>query len=312
MLGTMPLPKLVIAGAGGVIGRALLDACRDRYTCVVLTRGGTELPGSTSVRWAPDAAERGDEAELERLALILDGTRAMVNLAGASIADGRLDDDHVRRVRDSRLRVAATLVAASRRASAPPAVWFQASGVDIYGDRGETILDEDASVAGDALMSLVGRAWEASAEPARGFARVLIGRMGVVLAPEAPAWRRLLLPIRLFVGGPLGSGRQWFPWIEAGDLARAIIFLIESPEAEGVHNLVAEPVRQVELARAAARRLRRPALVPVPAFVLRIVVGRLADTLLLSSKRVVPRRLRGAGFTFEAGTLEEALPTLLP
>jgi uncharacterized protein len=162
------------------------------------------------------------------------------------------------------------------------------------------------------VMSLVGCAWEASAEPARGFARVLIGRMGVVLAPEAPAWRRLLLPIRLFVGGPLGSGRQWFPWIEAGDLARAIIFLIESPEAEGVHNLVAEPVRQVELARAAARRLRRPALVPVPAFVLRIVVGRLADTLLLSSKRVVPRRLRGAGFTFEAGTLEEALPTLLP
>ncbi len=308
----MGLPFIVIAGAGGVIGRALIEACQGRYACVVLTRGGSDPAGASSVRWSPSAAHDGDDAELTRLGSVLDGSAAVVNLAGSSIADGRLDDAHVQRVRDSRLQAGATLVAAAERATSKPPVWFQASGIDIYGDAGDTILDERASVDGDGPISRVGRAWEGSAEPARAFARVIVGRIGVVLAPDAPAWTKLLLPIRLFVGGPLGSGRQWFPWIEANDLARAIVFLIESPDAEGPYNLVAEPVRQIDLTRAAARRLRRPAFVPAPAFALRLALGRLADTLLLSSKRAVPKRLREAGFRFEAGTVEEAVAKLLP
>ncbi len=307
----MPLPKIVIAGAGGVIGRALLEATEGRYERMVLTRGATERAGAASIKWSPDAAERGDEAELNRLAGVLDGAAAVVNLAGSSIAAGRLDASHMRRVRESRERAGATLVAAARRAAAPPPVWFQASGVDIYGDGGERVLDESASVDGDGPISVIGRAWEASADPAKAFARVVVGRIGVVLAPDAEAWTKLLLPVRLFVGGPLGSGRQWFPWIEAGDLARAIVFLIESEDAEGPYNLVAEPVRQIELTRAAARRLRRPAFVPVPAFVLRLVLGNVADVLLLTSKRAVPRRLREAGFVFEAPTAEEAVRQLL-
>lgn len=308
----MGFPRIVIAGAGGVVGRALLEAVAGRYEVVVLTRGGTERPGATSVAWSPDAAERDDDAELERIASVMDGAAAVVNLAGSSIAAGRLDEAHLRRVRESRERAGATLVAAARRSAQPPPVWFQASGIDIYGDGGEQVLDETASVDGDGPISVIGRAWEASADPAKDFARVVVGRIGVVLAPDADAWTKLLLPIKLFVGGPLGSGRQWFPWIEAGDLARAIVFLIESPEAEGPYNLVAEPVRQIELTRAAARRLGRPAFVPVPAFALRLVLGRVADVLLLTSKRAVPRRLREAGFTFEAGTLDEAIEKLLP
>ena len=308
----MEKKRIVIAGAGGVVGRALLDASQERYERVVLTRGGTEPPGTSAVRWSPDAAERSDDAELQRLADVLDGAAAVVNLAGSSIAAGRLDEAHVRRLRESREHAGATLVAAAQRAAVPPPVWFQASGVDIYGDRGEDVLDETASVEGDGPIQVVGRAWEASADPAEAFARVIKGRIGVVLAPDAEAWQKLLLPIRLFVGGPLGSGRQWLPWIEAGDLARAILFLVESPDAEGPYNLVAEPVRQIELTRAAAKRLGRPAFVPAPAFALRLVLGRLADVLLLSSKRAVPKRLRDEGFAFEAGTLEEALPRLLP
>lgn len=302
---------MVIAGAGGVVGRALVRAAANRYELVVLTRGDTTLPGTRSVRWNPSAAADGDEAALTALARELDGAAALVNLAGSSIAAGRLDEAHVRRVRESRERAGATLVAAAQRADAPPPVWFQASGIDIYGDGGERVLDETTSVDGDGPIQVVGRAWEASADPASAFARVILGRIGVVLAPDAEAWTKLLLPIRLFVGGPLGSGRQWFPWIEADDLARAILFLIEDERAEGPYNLVAEPVRQIELTRLAARALRRPAIVPAPAFALRIALGRVADVLLLTSKRAVPARLREAGFTFEAPTAEAAVAKLL-
>jgi len=307
----MERPRLIIAGAGGVVGRHLSAAARDRYDVVVLTRGGTTPAGARSVRWSPSAASDGDDSALDALAGELDGAAALVNLAGSSIAAGRLGEAHVRRVRESREQAGATLVAAAQRAKAPPPVWFQASGIDIYGDGGERVLDETASVAGDGPIQLVGRAWEASADGARPFARVILGRIGVVLAPDAEAWTKLLLPIRLFVGGPLGSGQQWFPWIEADDLARAILFLIEDERAEGPYNLVAEPVRQIELTRLAARALRRPAFMPAPAFALRLALGGVADVLLLTSKRAVPARLREAGFSFQAPTAEAAVAKLL-
>ncbi len=301
----------MIAGAGGVVGRALLAAAEGRYASVVLTRGGTTPQGIDSVRWTPSAAHDGDEAELDHLAKVLGGASAIVNLAGSSIADGRLDAKHLERLEDSRVKAAATLVAAGVRAAAPPPVWFQASGADIYGDRGEAKLDERAAIVGDAPLTQLGRVWEGSAEPASAFARVVVGRLGAVLAPEAQAWRKLLLPIRLFVGGPFGSGRQYFPWIAADDAARAILFLIERQDASGPYNLSAQPTRQIELTRAAAKRLRRPALIPAPAFALRLVLGRVADTLLLSSKRVVPRRLREAGFRFDAWTPEQLAEKLI-
>ena len=307
----MSLPRMIIAGAGGVVGRALVGAAADRYELVVLTRGDTALPGTRSVRWNPSAAADGDDAALEALAHELDGAAALVNLAGSSIAAGRLDAAHVRRVRESRERAGATLVAAAQRAASPPPVWFQASGIDIYGDGGERVLDERTAIEGDGPIQVIGRAWEASADPAEAFARVIVGRIGVVLAPDAEAWTKLLLPIRLFVGGPLGSGRQWFPWIEANDLARAMLFLIDDERAEGAYNLVAEPVRQIELTRLAARALGRPAFVPAPAFALRIALGGVADVLLLTSKRAVPARLREAGFVFETPTAEAAVRKLL-
>jgi uncharacterized protein len=307
----MSLPRMIIAGAGGVVGRTLVRAASSTHELVLLTRGSTRLDGARSVQWDPDAAANGDDAAIDALARELDGAAALVNLAGSSIAAGRLDDAHVRRVRESRERAGATLVAAALRADAPPPVWFQASGIDIYGDGGERVLDESTPVDGDGPIQVIGRAWEASADPAKAFARVIVGRIGVVLAPDAEAWTKLLLPIRLFVGGPLGSGRQWFPWIEADDLARAVLFLIEDPAAEGPYNLVAEPVRQIELTRLAARALRRPAFVPAPAFALRIALGRVADVLLLTSKRAVPARLREAGFAFEAPTARDAVAKLL-
>ena len=137
------------------------------------------------------------------------------------------------------------------------------------------------------------------------------GVFGIVLAKEAETWKKLLLPIKLFVGGPLGSGQQWFSWIDADDLARAILFLIES-DAEGVFNLTApEPVRQITLTRQTAAKLSRPAVVPAPAFALRLALGGLADALILASAKVLPARLEREGFTFERPTFESELNELL-
>jgi uncharacterized protein len=305
------LPRLVIAGAGGVIGRHLLRATEGRYERVVLTRGGTRPTGVRHVEWNPRAAATGDEAALAALARELDGAAALVNLAGSSISAGRLDAKHVATLRSSRVEAGATLSAAAARSALPPPVWFQASGTSIYAEGGESEIDEGAPLDTASPLGEVGVVWEAAATPPAG-TRVVTGRMGMVLAPEAEAWRRLLLPIRLFVGGPLGSGRQWWPWIHADDAAGAIVWLLENERAAGVYNLVAEPVRQIELSRGAARRLRRPTLVSVPAFAVRIIMGGLGDPLLLESRRVVPERLFEDGYPFQAPNVEAALQRLLP
>jgi uncharacterized protein len=305
----------VVAGAGGIVGRRLLEALAGRGPVTVLTRraGGRWPAGVTPFVWSPDAARRGDDAALGALAARLEGARALVNLAGASISAGRLDAAHLARLRSSRVDAAETLLAAARRCAAPPAVWLQGSAVGLYGDRGDAVLTE-ASAPGAADFPLVptGLAWEAAAEGAADLDRLVVARLGVVFDRDAEAWRRLLLLVRLFAGGPLGSGRQWMAWISGRDAARALVWLLDDPDAHGVYNLTApEPVRQIDLTRAAARALRRPVWLPAPAFALRIVLGRLADGLLLASQRVVPRRLLDAGFVFEDPTIEDALPTLL-
>ena len=306
--------RIVIAGAGGVIGTRATLALRPRGPVAVLTRseGGAWPAGVTPVVWEPAAARKGDAAELERLAGVLDGAAALVNLAGSSIAAGRLDDAHRARVLGSRVDATTTLVEAAARAKAAPRVWLQGSAVGLYGDRGDAVLTE-ASAAGDPSFPLVptGTAWEAAAAPAAERSRLVVVRFGVVFDREAEAWRRLLLPVRLFVGGPLGSGRQWMPWVSGRDVGRAIAWLLDA-ELEGVVNLTApEPARQIDVTRAAAKALGRPVWLPAPAVALRIALGGVADALLLASQRVVPARLLAAGFTFDDATIEAAMPDLV-
>jgi uncharacterized protein len=306
-----PRPILLISGASGLVGSHLIEAARERYDLRLLTRssGKPAQLGARWLTWDPGAASRGDEGALERLGAAVSGAHAIVNLAGASIADGRLGAAHRRRVLESRLASARALLLAQRRAERPAAIWFQASATGFYGDRGDALLTEDAP-PGDAPLSEICRAWEAAPEDAGG-AQLVVGRLGIVLAPEAEAWNKLLLPIKLSLGGPLGSGQQWLSWIDAGDLARAILFLIEQGAA-GVYNLTApEPVRQLELTRQTAARLGRPAVLPTPAFALRLALGGLADALILASARVVPERLQDAGFAFRYPTLESELEHLL-
>jgi uncharacterized protein (TIGR01777 family) len=307
--------KIVIAGAGGVVGQRAIEALRSRGSVTVLTRreGGVWPDGVTPVVWDPAAARRGDEAALDRLAAVLDGATALLNLAGSSIAAGRLDEAHRARVLGSRVDATQTLVAAAARAGTAPRVWLQGSAVGLYGDRGDEVLTE-ASAPGASSFPLVatGTAWEAAAAPAAGRSRLVVVRLGVVFDREAEAWRKLLLPVKLFAGGPLGSGRQWMPWVSGRDVGRAFAWLVEHDEVAGVVNLTApEPARQIDVTRAAARALRRPVWLPAPAFALRLVLGGVADALLLASQRVVPARLLEAGFTFEDATIDGAIDTLV-
>ena len=309
----MTQPTLVIAGAGGVVGRHLVTAATERYDITVLTRSvdGDEPAGTTAVAWNPKAAKENDEKTLDKLAEVLDGAHAVVNLAGASIDDGRMDEAHKRRVLESRVDSTNTLVAAFERATNPPPTWFNASAVGYYGSRGDEILTEDSAPQDSFFLSKVSQAWEDAARQVGDKTRLTIGRFGLVLANDAPAWKQFRLPIELFVGGPLGDGKQWYAWIDADDLARGVLFLLESESAEGVHNFTApEPVRQLTMTRKAAAKMGRPAVVPAPAFALQLILGGLADALLLPSARALPTRLEEAGFTFNQPTIDAEMDKL--
>lgn len=311
----MSRPRIVIAGASGVVGRHLVSAALDRYDVTVLTRQlvGPYRDGVTAAAWRPDAARNGDEESLSRLTSNLEGAAALVNLAGSSIADGRLGKAHLGRLLSSHVDSATTLVTALQRCRRPPGVMVQASATGYYGQRGDEVLDEQAGPGEPFVLTPVASASEAAAAPAAARVRLCTLRTGVVLATDAPAWRRLLTPIRLGLGGPLGPGSQWLPWIDADDLARAYLYVIDQPDCRGTFNAVApEPVRQREFARAVAKRLKRPFGMPVPAWLLRLALGRLADGALLQSARAVPRRLLEHGFAFEHGNLAAVLAKLLP
>ncbi len=308
----MTRPVLVISGASGLIGSHLVRAAKGRYDLRLLTRNADKpaVDGATWVSWNPEAASQGDAGALESLTTALSGAHAIVNLAGASVAEGRLDAAHRRRIVESRVQSAKALLLAQRHAEHPAAVWFQASATGFYGDRGDTELTENAPAGSDPLSNIC-RVWEAAPEDAGG-ARLMVGRIGIVLAKDASGWKKMLLPIQSFVGGPFGSGQQWYAWIDADDLVKAILFLIESEDSSGVYNLTApEPVRQIALVRKVASRLSRPAAVPAPAFALRLALGGLADALLLASAKVVPARLQDEGFSFERPTFDAELDKLL-
>lgn len=311
----MPERSIVIAGASGVVGRHLLAHVRDGYTVTVLTRHaeGSFPPWVTPLSWRPDAARAGNEEELSRLTSALEGAAALVNLAGSPLDEGRLGPAHVNRMLESRVDSTTTLVTALQRCRVPPAAVIQGSSSGFYGQRGDDRLEEDAGPDPDFVLAPVAAAWEAAAAPAAARSRLCTVRMGVVLARDAPAWQQLLLPIRLGLGGRYGSGRQWLPWIHVDDLVRAVRYLIEHDACQGAFNAVApDAARQAELGRAAARRLRRPFWLPVPAWALRLLLGRLADGALLQSARMVPAHLLACGFAFERGTLDAALDELLP
>lgn len=304
--------QVIIAGGSGLIGRAAAGALLAQgHDVTVLSRdpgraGGALPAGARATAWDGRTAA----GWAERLA----PGAALLNLAGEGIAAGRWSAGRKRRIAASRVDSGAAMVAAARLASADgraPAVLAQASAVGYYGDGGDREVTEDQP-PGDGFLATVSRDWEAStaAAAALGVRRVML-RTGIVLAREGGALAKLLPVFRAGLGGPLGGGRQWFPWIHLADEVAAILFLLADPGAEGAYNLCApRPVTNRDFARALGRRLHRPALLRVPAPLLRLVLGEMASSLL-AGQRAVPRRLLDRGFAFRFPGLDAALADLL-
>jgi uncharacterized protein (TIGR01777 family) len=293
---------VVVSGASGLLGSALLPA---------LTAAGW---GHRSfVRRAPAAGEvRWDPAEGTIDAEALAGVTAAVHLAGEPIAEGRWTADRKARIRRSRVQGTRLLAASLARLPARPEVLVSASAIGIYGDRGDELLDED-SAPGTDFLAEVGKEWEAATAPARDAGiRVVHLRFGIILAADGGALPRMVKPFLLGAGGPIGNGRQWMSWIAIEDAVRIVLRSLEDARMTGPVNAVSpNPVRNSEFAERLGQVLHRPALVPVPAFALRLLFGEMADAALLASQRVAPARLLEGGFEFRHPTLPEALRTVL-
>ena len=235
---------------------------------------------------------------------------AVVNLIGENIGGGLWTAERKRRILESRLQAGQLLVEAVRRAKKRPSVILQASAVGYYGNLTEPVTE--SSPAGSDYMADVVVRWEASSQPLEslGLRRIIL-RSGVVLHPREGILPRFLLPIRLFAGGPMGSGRQGVSWIHIQDEVRAMRFLLEDPAAQGIYNLSAPtPVSNAEFCRAVARTIGRPYWIPAPAFALRLLLGEMS-ALVLDGQYVLPARLSAAGFQFLYPQLEGALKDLL-
>ena len=269
--------------------------------------------------WRLIRARRGSAAPGEAHWDSLTGTlstpappRAVLHLAGAGMATRRWSPAFKRILRQSRVDATLALCTTLARCSSPPAVLVAASAVGFYGDRGEQLLDEDSG-PGSGFLADLATAWEAACEPAvRAGIRVVHLRSGMVLTRRGGALRSLLLPFSLGLGGPLGSGRQFWSWIAANDLKAVVAEALRNPAMRGPVNVVApEPVRQRDLATILGRVLRRPAVIPAPRFALRLALGEMAEEMLLASTRPRPARLMDIGFRWRHPDLEDALRSAL-
>lgn len=281
---------LLVTGASGLLGRALAE----KEPLVGLPRG----PGE-GLRWDPAAGRVQDDGR---------AIGAVVHLAGEGIADKRWTEERKAALRDSRVRGTKTLVDWLVARPQRPEVLISASGVGYYGETGDRLVTEDAP-AGSGFLAELSRDWEAAARAAEAAGiRVVLLRLGVVLSRQGGALEKMRLPFSLGLGGPVGSGKQWFPWVHIDDAVGFIRWALREPSARGPYNVVAPGiVRQADFARAFGKALKRPAVLPVPAFALKLGFGELADEALLASNRVAPDRLQKAGFRFAYPELAPAL-----
>lgn len=295
-------PRIVLAGSSGLIGSALSAYLAARGDEVVrLVRRPARDPGELS--WDP-VAGRLD-------AVALQGAAAVVNLAGAGVGDRRWSEDYKALIRSSRIDTTRTLALAIA-ATGEPTRLVNASAVGYYGtDRGDDVLTEE-SAPGHGFLAGVVRDWEAATAPAAAAgAAVAFARTGLVMDATGGAFAKLVLLTKLGLGGPIGSGRQYWPWISLHDEVRALAWLVDHPEVTGAVNVVGpDPLRQAEIASAIAARLHRPHIVPAPAAALKLVLGEFAEDVL-GSQRVLPARLLAAGFSHDHPTIEDAVAAML-
>lgn len=298
------MSKIIVTGASGLIGTALCASLEsDGHTVTRLVRNGKD--GVGRVLWNPRAADASGIP-----AGTFDGVDAVVHLAGAGVGDKRWTDAYKREILESRTLSTQTIASAIAAADHKPRVLVSASAIGFYGDTGERAVDETAA-AGEGFLADVVVQWEAAADAARAAGvRVVHPRTGLVMSKWGGAWQRMLPLFKAGLGGKLGSGKQWWSWISLRDEVRALRFLIDSDLSGPVNLTAPNPETNAAVTAAMGRVLKRPALLPAPAFALKAALGEFSVEVL-GSARVIPTRLSEAGFTWLDPTFEQALTTLL-
>jgi uncharacterized protein (TIGR01777 family) len=324
--------KIVIAGSSGLVGSALTDSLvRDGHTVVRLVRSGSGVKRETGgqknetknrteqqsrspkiidVTWNPNTCDLEGEpfgSDQEKI----EGSDALVNLAGASIAGASWSKERKSLLRSSRVHITRELVCAIEKLEDGPKTIVNASAIGYYGNRGDEVLTEE-SKPGDDFLAKLASEWEAEAVKAEALRlRVVRLRFGIILAKHGGALPQMMRPFKFGVGGKIGSGQQWVSWIALQDVVSVIREVLQNRAISGAVNVVSpQPIRNVDFAKALGRAMHRPAIMPAPAFALELVLGEMAE-MLLASERVMPSRLAQLGFRFSQRDLSAALASIL-
>ncbi|NJL48375.1 MAG: TIGR01777 family protein [Leptolyngbyaceae cyanobacterium SM2_5_2] len=300
--------KIVVTGATGFVGVRLVERLQeDGHTVVALTRSAAHgrkvfpeiaFPGVEIVEYSP--------LESGAWQSVLLGCDGVVNLAGAPISE-RWSDTHKQDIMDSRKVGTEKLVEALAQANPRPGVWVNASAIGYYGTSETATFDETSAPIADDFLSKVCQAWETAAQPVKDYgARLVILRLGIVLGMGG-AVAKMLTPFRMFAGGPIGSGRQWFSWIHRDDLVNLILQALNDPQMQGVYNATApNPVRMAEFCKTLGKVLNRPSWLPVPDLVLETILGDGAQ-VVLEGQQVLPQRTEATGFQYQYSQVKDAL-----
>ena len=292
--------KIAVTGATGLIGAALCERLRQEGNDVlVITRRENSSSPFPVVHWNPERGELDTRS--------LEGVDAVVHLAGETIAE-RWTREKKERIRTSRVAGTRFLVDGLKRLSKRPSVLIGSSAVGFYGNRGDEELDE-GSPPGTGFLPEICQAWEAEVARASELGmRAVRLRTGIVLSTKGGALAKMLLPFKLGLGGPVGSGSQWMSWIHIDDVVGGYHFALHHSDLSGAANLTApQPVRNADFTRALGRALGRPAFLPAPGFALKLIFGQMAQDLLLDGQKVLPRRLESAGYKFHHTGIDDAL-----
>jgi hypothetical protein len=290
--------RVLIAGASGLVGSALIPALEAEGADV--TRLVRSSAGAGEIEWHPNI-DQIDGTQLE-------GFDAVINLAGENIAAGRWTDEVKRKIHDSRVNGTRLLSEAIARLKQRPAVFLCASATGIYGDRGDETLDEQ-SESGGGFLAGVCREWEQATEPAlQAGVRTVTLRFGPILAREGGMLAKLLTPFKMGMGGKVGSGKQYISWVAIDDVVNAIKLALNDASLRGPLNIVSpNPVTNEVFTKTLGHVLSRPTALAMPAFAVRLAFGEMADEMLLTSQRVIPKKLNDAGYEFLQPELEGAL-----